>query len=214
MSELIPLLNDLVWLGHDSFCLSAAGKTIYFDPFRLAGEFVPADIIFVSHEHYDHCSPEDIAKLLKPETIIVTEPMSAVKLSADLDIRTMRPGEHLQIDNVGVTAVPAYNTNKKFHPKENNWLGFIIDIDGGRIYHAGDTDYIPEMKGIEVDIALLPVSGTYTMTAKEAVLAALDINPQVVIPMHHGSLVGKMDDGREFMTGVAGRIQVKLVSAP
>lgn len=204
-------LKNLVWFGHDGFRLTMGGKNIYFDPFRIVGKLKPADIIFISHEHYDHCSPEDIAKILKPDTIIVTEPMAADKLKDGIDVRIMRPGEHLQIDDVGVAAVAAYNTNKKFHPKENNWLGFVVDIAGVKIYHAGDTDYIPEMKKIDTDIALLPVSGTYVMTASEAVQAAIDVNPQLVIPMHYGSLSGTPEDGPEFMRAMAGKIRVELI---
>ncbi len=206
------ILKDLVWLGHDGFCLDAGGKIIYFDPFRLSGNLKAADIILVSHEHYDHCSPGDITKLLKPATIVITEPMAAAKLQDGLDIRIMRPGEHLRVGDMMVEAVPAYNTNKKFHPRENNWLGFVIDIAGVKIYHAGDTDYIPEMKAIDADIALLPVSGIYVMTPREAACAAIDIKPQEVIPMHYGSLVGDPTDGHEFKQALAGRIRVELIN--
>jgi L-ascorbate metabolism protein UlaG (beta-lactamase superfamily) len=112
---------------------------------------------------------------------------------------------------VTVEAVPAYNTNKNFHPKANGWLGFIVEIDGVRVYHAGDSDFIPEMKGLKVDIALLPVSGTYVMTAKEAVEAALAIKPQIVIPMHYGSIVGGDSDAAEFQKALKDRLQVVVL---
>ena len=203
------ILKNLIWLGHDGFFLKAAGKTICIDPFRVSGVVEPVDIILVTHDHRDHCSPEDIDKIAKSDSIIITEPMSADKLKGD--IRTMRPGDSMQVDGITVEAVPAYNTNKKFHPKANNWLGFVISIGGIKIYHAGDTDYIPEMKRLNVDIALLPVSGVYVMMASEAVQAALDINPQVAIPMHYGSLVGTPEDGLEFARGLSGKLRVELL---
>lgn len=202
------ILKSLRWLGHDGFLLAAAGKNIYFDPFQLSGNLPAADIIFISHEHYDHCSPDDVARILKSSTVIVTEKNAAGKLHGD--VRTMSPGEQLVIDGVTVEAVPAYNTNKKFHPQTNSWLGFVVTVGGVRIYHAGDTDHIPEMKKIRADIALLPVSGTYVMTAEEAVAAALDIKPLVAMPMHFGALGGSSADAERFAKGLAGRVRVEM----
>ena len=178
---MLDILKDLKWLGHDSYCLKLNNKIIYIDPYNLSGELTPADLILITHDHHDHCSLEDIRTLVKAETILVTEPQAAGKLAGD--VRVMRPGGRLEIDGLVIEAVAAYNTNKQFHPQANNWLGFIIRAGGVSIYHAGDTDYIPEMKSVEADIALLPVSGTYVMTASEAVHAALDIKPLVAIPM-------------------------------
>ena len=203
------ILSNLEWLGHDCFRLRAAGKVLYFDPFQLAGEPTPADIILVSHEHFDHCSPEDIAKIKKQSTIIITEPRAAAKLTGN--VKTMEPGQTLTLDGFTVQAVRAYNTNKKFHPQANSWLGFIVTVEGVRIYHAGDTDYIPEMAGYAADIALLPVSGTYVMTADEAAQAALAINPKVAIPMHFGSIVGADADARHFAAMLAGKIRVNIL---
>ena len=203
------ILSNLEWLGHDCFRLRAAGKVLYFDPFQLAGEPTPADIILVSHEHFDHCSPEDIAKIKKQSTIIITEPRAAAKLTGN--VKTMQPGQTLTLDGFTVQAVRAYNTNKKFHPQANSWLGFIVTVEGVRIYHAGDTDYIPEMAGYAADIALLPVSGTYVMTADEAAQAALAINPKVAIPMHFGSIVGADADARHFAAMLAGKIRVNIL---
>ena len=202
------ILANLEWLGHDCFRLRAGGKVIYFDPFQLAGDLVPADIILISHEHYDHCSPEDIAKIQQQSTIIITWQHSAAKLAGD--VKRLEPWRTITCDSVTVETVPAYNTNKKFHPQANNWLGFIVTVEGVRIYHAGDTDYIPEMADYRADIALLPVSGTYVMTADEAAQAALVIKPQVAVPMHFGSLVGKQSDAERFAAKLEGKIRVHL----
>jgi L-ascorbate metabolism protein UlaG (beta-lactamase superfamily) len=195
------------WLGHDSFRIDA-GPTIYFDPFRI--EPGPtADIIFISHDHYDHCSPEDVAKIQGPETVIVTSQSCAMKLTGTL--QGVAPGESLTVKGIPVRVVPAYNINKKFHPKKKGWLGFVVQIDGVRIYHAGDTDLIPEMQEIQADIALLPVSGIYVMTAEEAAEAALTIKPALAVPMHYGTLVGEAADAERFSRLLEGKIQVKIL---
>lgn len=198
--------HNIVWLGHDSFRIDAS-TCIYIDPYQLDGG-KPADLILVTHEHFDHCSPEDVAGIQQPGTVIVTEKDSAKKLSGD--VRVMTPGERLVLDGLTVEAVPAYNTNKDFHPKANGWLGFIIDIDDVRIYHAGDSDYIPEMENLDVDIALLPVSGTYVMNPDEAVQAALAIKPKLAIPMHYGAIVGDQSDAAHFRDKLAGKIDVLI----
>jgi len=195
------------WLGHDSFRIDA-GPTIYFDPFRI--EPGPtADIIFISHDHYDHCSPEDVAKIQGPETVIVTSQSCAMKLTGTLQV--VAPGDSLTVKGIPVRVVPAYNINKKFHPKKKGWLGFVVQIDGVRIYHAGDTDLIPEMQEIQADIALLPVSGIYVMTAEEAAEAALTIKPALAVPMHYGTLVGEAADAERFSRLLEGKIQVKIL---
>ncbi|MBU0729085.1 MAG: MBL fold metallo-hydrolase [Proteobacteria bacterium] len=209
--DIEKILNNLVWYGHDTFCLKASGKTIYFDPYKLQGEKAPADIIFITHDHFDHCSPEDVEKICKSSTIIISEPRAAEKFIRKAVTKSMKPGDKLEIEAISVEAVPAYNTNKKFHPKSNNWIGFILTVEGVRLYHAGDTDHIPEMKFIKTDIALLPVSGTYVMTAGEAVGAALELNPRVAIPMHLGGSVGTMEDARIFAQGLEGKIRVEIL---
>jgi len=204
------LLDRIKWLGHDGFEITTDDLTLMIDPFQVEGER-QADIILVTHAHYDHCSVDDIAKLVKPSSVIVTEPESAEKLAGHCsDIRVVKPGDRLTVSGISIHAVPAYNTNKHFHPKANNWLGFIVTIDGVRVYHAGDTDLIPEMSELSVDIALLPVSGTYVMTADEAVEAAKAIGPKTAIPMHYNSIVGSDADARAFKQALDGVCEVVL----
>ncbi|MCK4910611.1 MAG: MBL fold metallo-hydrolase [Thermodesulfovibrionales bacterium] len=206
--------GGITWLGHDAFRFEGEA-VLYTDPFMLEGGHgtMIADIILITHAHNDHCSPEDIAKVADEDTVIVATPDCAEKLDVKPDnLRTVKPGDTLEVKGVKVEAVASYNTNKKFHPKDNNWVGFIFTIGGKRIYHAGDTDRIPEMKGIKCDIALLPVSGTYVMTAKEAVQAALDIKPGLAIPMHYGGpVIGTIEDAKRFAKGLKGKVDVKIL---
>ena len=200
--------SNINWLGHDSMRIDAEnGAEIYFDPYQI-GPQPEADLIFITHDHFDHCSVEDVAKIQGEKTVIITEKDSAEKLSGD--VRVVSPGDTLAINGINIEVVSSYNIDKDFHPKNNNWLGFIVEIDGVRIYHAGDSDFIPEMKEINTDIALLPVSGTYVMTAEEAIDAALAINPKLAIPMHYGSIVGDDSDAQKFKQGLKGRIDVRI----
>jgi L-ascorbate metabolism protein UlaG (beta-lactamase superfamily) len=200
------ILQKTHWLGHDGFRIDAS-KVIYIDPYQMKST-IPADIILVSHDHFDHCSPDDITKIQKKNTVIITDKVSAGKLAGD--VRVVKPGDRVSSEGIEVEIVPAYNTNKQFHPQSAGMLGFILTVDGVRIYHAGDADFIPEMKNITADIALLPVSGTYVMTADEAVQAALAIHPKVAIPMHYGAIVGSQDDARHFADKLKGKIDVKI----
>lgn len=199
--------DKIVWLGHDTFRIDGE-KIIYFDPYEIKGG-PAADLILVSHDHFDHCSPEDVAKIQGPETIIVTEKDSAKKLTGD--VRVIKPGDTLEVEGVKIEGIPAYNTDKDFHPQKNGWLGFVVEMEGVRVYHAGDADFIPEMKGLDVDIALLPVSGTYVMTADQAVKAALAINPKLAIPMHYGAIVGEAKDAVNFRNVLEGKVEVLIL---
>ena len=201
------MAEKIAWLGHDAFRVEAS-KIIYFDPYGIGGG-PKADLILVSHDHFDHCSPEDVAKVQKEGTVIVTEQNSAKKLSGD--VRVIKPGDTVDVAGIKVTGVPSYNTDKDFHPRKNAWLGFIVDVEGVKIYHAGDTDFIPEMKDFEVDIALIPVSGTYVMTAEQAVKAAQAIKPRLAIPMHYGAIVGDEQDAIQFKKALEGKVEVRIL---
>jgi len=196
------MLERIHWLGHDTFRIDGP-ETIYFDPYELSEGNTRADVILISHDHHDHCSPEDVAKIQGDETVIVTIASAAEKLTGD--VRIVEPGDTVHVRGIDVEAVRAYNVNKfrspgePFHPKEAGHVGFVVTVDGKRIYHAGDTDFIPEMTELEdIDIALLPVSGIYVMTAEEAVQAAAVIQPEVAIPMHVGRGIGSLEAAETF----------------
>lgn len=207
----------LTWLGHDGYRIQN-GKVIYIDPFQIEGGGPKADIVLVSHEHEDHCSVDDLKKIVTPNTIIVAHAQSKSELEKvkAKEIKIVKPGDKVNIGDVTIETVPAYNVNKfmepgkVFHPKEDGKLGFVVTVKGTRIYHAGDTDHIPEMKNIRTDIALLPVSGTYVMTAQEAVDAAATINPKLAIPMHYGAIVGDAKDAESFQKLV--KCEVKILT--
>ncbi len=201
------MIKDIHWLGHDTFKI-VGEKVVYTDPFKIKKKDT-ADIILITHEHYDHCSPDDVKKIQGSNTVIVATADCAKKLSGKVKI--LKPGDSIEVEGIKIEAVPAYNTNKQFHTKDKGWVGYIFTVKGQRIYIAGDTDHIPEMKNIKVDIAMLPVSGTYVMAADEAVKAALDIKPKIAIPMHYGSIVGSKSDAKRFAEGLKGKIDVVIL---
>jgi len=211
---------DIEWLGHDCFKIKFDDKILYFDPYKI-NDTEKADYIFITHEHYDHCSMEDLLKIIDRKTIIV----AAQKCQKDLEkieprvkfITWMIPDELTDAGEINVESVPAYNVNKfsepgkPFHPKGENRIGFIIKLKGKRLYHAGDTDHIPEMASLKnIDIAFIPVSGTYVMTPEEAAKAVILFKPNIAIPMHYGSIVGSKSDAERFKSLAAG-IDVRIL---
>jgi L-ascorbate metabolism protein UlaG (beta-lactamase superfamily) len=194
------LTKGIRWLGHASFLIQdgASGKNIYIDPFRLGKGLPPADLILVTHDHSDHLSPDDIALIAGKSTLVVSTAAAKGKLPKGLELRVVKPGDTLTVQGIRIDVVPAYNAKKQFHPKANGNVGFIIHAGDRTIYHAGDTDFIPEMKKLKVDVALVPIGGTYTMDAKEAAEAVNAMRPRVAVPMHYGTIVGSEADAESF----------------
>ncbi|MFA5161360.1 MAG: MBL fold metallo-hydrolase [Elusimicrobiales bacterium] len=191
------LIDRLEWLGHSAFRVKTeGGLTVYFDPFRLKPGADKAGVIFITHEHYDHCSPEDVALITKDSTVIAGNAAVAAKLGRQ--ILAVKPGEKNTAAGIAFEAVAAYNLKIPNHAGSLGHTGFIAEIDGERLYHAGDTDKIPEMSACRTDIALLPVGGTYTMDAGEAAQAAALINPKIAVPMHYGWKPGQENYGADF----------------
>lgn len=199
----MDIVKNIKWLGHDTFRVESDGKVIYTDPYEIKNP-EEADIILITHDHFDHLSVSDIKKLQGDKTTVVVTQDGAKKIKGNVKI--IKTGDKINVGGIDIEAVPAYNTNKNFHPKANGWVGYIFTVDGNRIYIAGDTDFIPEMGNFKVDIAILPVSGTYVMTHQEAAQAALAIKPKLAIPMHYGSIIGSEDDAQKFKSLLSGKV--------
>ena len=215
--RMTKLLNlEFTRIAHDTFKIKGS-RVIYTDPFKVAARD-EADIILLSHEHFDHLSPEDLNKVVFPGTTIIASPLCKDELKGVQvkQIRFLDPGGKITVGKVEIEAVPAYNVNKfrepgqAFHPKGDKRLGFVFTMDGTRVYYAGDTDFIPEMNDIACDIALLPISGTYVMTPEEAVQAALAIHPKIAVPMHYAAIVGTDADAIKFK-GLVKNCQVEIL---
>lgn len=180
-------------LCHSSIKIESEGKVIYFDPFRIKEEKYDADIIAITHSHYDHFSEEDINKIKNKETnIIITKDLLDRTLELGFNkekIIVVTPNNSYKVLNIKIETIPAYNINKKFHPKENNWIGYLITLENQIIYIAGDTDVTEESKSVKCDIVLVPVGGTYTMTYTEAAELVNIIKPVTAIPTHYGEIV-------------------------
>jgi len=194
--EQVDAATTLQWFGHASFILRHEGVTIYIDPWKLPDDVPDADLVLVSHTHYDHYSAEDIARITGGQTQLIG-PKDVINTAGSG--RVVTPGETLTVGTIQVTAVPAYNPDKEFHPKNAGWVGFIVELDGKRLYYAGDTGLIEEMNALgEIDMALLPVGGTYTLDASEAAEAAGRIQPALAVPYHWGDIVGDRGDAETF----------------
>lgn len=201
---------QITWTGHDGFRIRGTNSqnnqvTVYIDPYQLASKYQKqndADVVLLTHDHFDHLSIDDLKQIINNNTSILSATECVEKLAGlkVKEISGIKPGEKSIIKGLTIEAVPAYNINKKFHPKSDGKVGFLIRINEKRIYHAGDADLIPEMESVDPDIALVPVSGTYVMTAEEAAKAVNElIRPKkVVIPMHYNAVVGTEEDAKKF----------------
>lgn len=184
----------MTFYGHACFMVETEKKVVYFDPYKIVGSAPKANLILITHPHYDHFSEADLEKIADENTVVIAPNgcetvYKSIKLS---------PGGEMVLGELVIRAVHAYNLKKAFHPRENGWLGYIIETEGISIYHAGDTDFIPEMKTLHVDIAILPVGGTYTMDLVEAAEAVSAMKPKLAIPMHYGAIVGSINDAMNF----------------
>jgi L-ascorbate metabolism protein UlaG (beta-lactamase superfamily) len=201
------LVDALDWLGHSGFRITVGRQRVYIDPYRVAAAAPKADLILITHGHYDHYSPQDVELLSREDTELIAPPAVAERMRGH--VHSIVPGEEVEperLRGVAVRAVAAYNTSKRnsdghvFHPREAGGVGFDVNVRGERLYHAGDTDVIPEMDAVHgVDLALLPVSGTYVMTAGEAAEAARRIQPRLAVPMHWGEHLGTRADAQAFL---------------
>jgi predicted Zn-dependent hydrolases of the beta-lactamase fold len=207
-------LNNIELLCHSSIRLNRK-KKIYFDPYKIKQEYHAADFVFCTHEHYDHFSPQDIKKVITDKTIIVTVPKTkkeALTLQPDeTRIITVKPNEDYKIAGLEFITLPAYNINKLFHPKQKEWVGYMVRVDGIRYYIAGDTDFIPELESIQCDVAFVPVGGMYTMNYKQAAELINTIKPKVAIPTHYGTVIGDKIDAEEFQKLVSPEIETEII---
>ena len=196
------MLENIEVLYHSSIRINKE-KTIYIDPFKIDKNYNDADIVFITHDHYDHYSEEDIDKVINENTtIIIPEELLTNLLRKGINknaIITVEPNEKYVVQGIKFETIPAYNTNKTFHPKKNGWVGYIIIINGIRYYIAGDTDITEENKKVKCDVAFVPVGGTYTMDFKEAANLINEIKPKIAIPIHYGSVVGTEQDAIDFI---------------
>lgn len=208
------MLENIEVLCHSSIKINK-GKVIYIDPFRITKNYNDADIIFITHDHYDHYSEEDIDKIKKQDTIIVAPKKLFTKIlekGFEKDnIITVEPNKKYNVKGINFETIPAYNINKQFHPKENAWVGYIIELEGVKYYIAGDTDITPENKEVKCDVAFVPVGGTFTMNYKEAAELVNEIKPKIAIPIHYGSIVGTEQDAIDFSKLLNSDIECKIL---
>ncbi|MFB3852228.1 MAG: MBL fold metallo-hydrolase [Vicinamibacterales bacterium] len=204
-------VDHIHWLGHASFRIEDGKNQIYIDPWKLSEGSPKADVILVTHGHYDHLSLEDIERIETPETVFVA-PADVVEQLGKRKVIKATAGGTYTAGTVTVEATPSYNLGKPFHGKEKGWLGYVVTLSNGqRIYHAGDTDDIPEMASVRADVALMPCGGTYTMTAAEMAEAANRFMPSVLIPMHWGDIVGSKADAETVARSFGGKTVIRPI---
>ena len=195
------MLDNIKWLGHSTIKL-LGNRIIYIDPYNIKDELHDADYIFITHSHYDHYSEVDLKKCLKEDTkVIVTTDLLDKVINLGLsenNIISVLPNNIYSLEDLNFRAIPSYNINKNYHPKSNNWVGYVINYNKVTYYVAGDTDNTPEAQKVKCNVAFLPIGGTFTMTAEEAAELANIIKPKIVIPIHYGTIVGTMDDAITF----------------
>jgi len=200
--ETANLLEGVTWYKQSAFRWRAGTLTVYIDPWGLTGDLQPADLILITHAHSDHFSPEDIKRVQGPKTVVLAPKDVAKELRGS--VKEVVPGQRLEpISRVRVETVPAYNIVEErldAHPKENNWVGYLVELDGRTYYHAGDTDHLPELERVKTEVAFLPIGGVYAMDVREAAGLAKKMFPRVAVPMHYGFFegVGKGSDGERF----------------
>lgn len=208
------MVENIKVFTHSSIRVQSGDKAIYADPFEMKQAPHDADYVLITHDHHDHFSPNDIAKVAKADTILVV-PENMAKKAEDARslvarIETIKQGESKEVEGLVIETVPAYNTLKPFHMKSAGWVGYIFEADGKRVYIAGDTDATKEAKAVKCDIALVPIGGYYTMDYKDAAAVVNEIKPEVAIPTHYGSIVGSPDDGKKFAELVNDPINVVI----
>jgi len=208
------MLENIEVLFHSSIRINK-GEIIYIDPYKIDKNYNDADIIFVTHDHFDHFSEEDILKVKKEDTIIVvTKDLVEKSLNLGFErnsIIDVEPNELKTIGKIKFKTIPSYNTNKDFHPKSNGWVGYILEINNVKYYIAGDTDITEENKKVQCDVAFVPVGGTYTMNYKEAADLINIINPKIAVPIHYGSVAGEKEDGQRFVKLLNSNIEGKVL---
>lgn len=208
------MTRDIEVYTHSSIRLTERDRKIYIDPFQMRRENKDADFILITHDHYDHFSPEDIARVAGPSTVLVVPETMADKAKSIAPlvsrIETVRPGQIYNIDGLALETVAAYNIGKSFHPKDAGWVGYIVMIPGQRVYIAGDTDETAEALNVICDVAMVPIGGTYTMDARQAAQLVNHIRPKVAIPVHYGGHVGKKTDAQIFRDHVDPSISVEV----
>ena len=207
---------NITWLLHAAFLIAQNGQNVYIDPFHLKNNLPKADVVFVTHTHYDHLSPEDIRKVLKDSTVIVAPQDAEQQLKGIPNNKIfVKPGNEYAVGSLKIRTVPAYNIGKLFHPKSRNWVGYVITFgDETSFFHTGDSDNIPEyaaLKGLHITVMAVAIGGTYTMNWKEAAEAVLAAGPKEAIPMHWGSVVGDRQDAEKFRDALkSGAVKVTI----